>query len=153
MTNQSNSFNPAIKYVSVPEADVHIKESGRDTTLTIENSHPVKIPQNELNDFRIAIRASDINEIRAWLNIRESKFPWAEIMLAIATTAFGLSIGGLISGINLRSWQSIMVVVFLLIAVGTGTAYCFIRKNSIINMTQLAQQILKKLPDPEKEKL
>ena len=150
MSATKNNFNPTIKYISVPEADVQIKENKQDE-LTIQNSHPVKIPKNEQNDFRIAIFASDINEMRENLNIKPEKFSWSEIMLAISTTCGGLSIGAFLSGTHIDSWQGIISIILLLIFVSTGTAYFFIRKNDAVNLSVKMQQVLKKLPDPKEE--
>lgn len=134
----------------LPVADI----TADDTSRRIEyEAYPVRKPEEDLNDFRIQVRASTLDRCRAKLaKISSTSFPWYEVFLGIATTALGASLGSLSSdNISPGSLKSIFFYTILpIIAVTTFVIYLFRRKSTLQNSSDIAVEVLSELPDPAK---
>jgi len=144
-------FHPPIPNAdTIPVADV--TEEGAPGRVEYE-AYPVRKPEEDLNDFRIQVRASTLARCRTKLaKISASVFPWHEICLGISTLAAGGYLGSLTSStITSGSLQAIFFFNILpIIAVGTFIAYFFLRQSKIKEPSEVAVEVLAELPDPEK---
>jgi choline-glycine betaine transporter len=119
--------------------------------LTLKENLPVHRPDEDKNDFTVALRASRIRKIRTkLLQIARNKFPVHEVLLAISTISLGSFLIGLLSGLNLTSpWDVYTMYILLIIGAICGTAYFFTWKSSSITTTATVKELLEDIPDPE----
>lgn len=142
-----DEFPPNVK--ALPAADV--TADTKNGPLTLEESLPVHRPDEDRNDFTVALRASRIRKIRTKLSqVARNKFPIHEVLLAICTVSLGSFLTGLLSGLNLSTpWDVYAMYILLIIGAICGTAYFFTRKSSSITTTAIVKELLEDMPDPE----
>ena len=148
---EKKEFKPAVMYFPTP--DVKVETSDQDN-ITTTRQYPVVVPKSERDDFMIQVRASQINEIRETCEgIKDEKFPTSEIILFVTSALIGSTISALFSNLKITdNWGKINFILFPIVCAVLGTIYFFKRKDSIKNLFEIAQQVLKKLPNPKEEK-
>lgn len=115
-------------------------------------SYPVKKPEEDLNEFKVQVRASTLNRCRAKLmQVAEARFPWHELALGGSTLAGGAFLGALPADIKSGTLCSVVFYTLLPIAaVGAFVAYLFLRRQVTTGCVSSANEILSELPDPHK---
>lgn len=148
---EKKEFKPAVMYFPTP--DVKVETSEKDN-ITTTRQYPVVVPKSERDDFMIQVRASQINEIRETCEgIKDEKFPTSEIILFVTSALIGSTISALFSDLKITdTWGKINFILFPIVCAVLGTIYFFKRKDNIKNLFEIAQQVLKKLPNPKEEK-
>ena len=138
---------------AIPTADVRLPMGPGDYRHA---AYPVKRPEEELNEFIVECRATTLMRCREKLvAIRDSSFPWHEILLAIASLTIGTSLGALSSEISYTGNPILWKFLFMLLPViglGTGIAYAFLRYQNTKGTAATAREILEVLPDPNNSK-
>ncbi len=136
----------------IPEAEIIAPDVLELQPLTV--TYNVTVHNEEFNDFVIGVKASSVNEIRTILDKeKETKYPIHEILLAICSIAIGAFISGITAELKLVNLLGKVILIACPILAGiTGTAYFFVRHNSISSVKSLANNILNKLPDPSQVK-
>ena len=145
----SDEFLPQRTVESIPTADV--RADAADGKLTTTRTLAVKQPQEDQNDFVVYVYASKLHKCRRKLqSIKEAPFPIAEVLLGIATTCFGATIGALTTDIKLDSNKGVLFFIALpIIAVACSVAFLFYRHYTVRSSAQIASDILEELPDPD----
>jgi hypothetical protein len=135
---------------TMPVADVRVDGTSQGIMMT--RTYPVKLPEEERNDFGVEVRASILRKCRFRLSqFKDAKFPWTEVLLSIATTCIGAILSALVAGIQIVSPQGIVSYVILpCVAIGTFITSILIRKLSQHNVADIAKEVLSDLPDPDK---
>jgi len=148
---EKKEFKPAVKYFPTP--DVKVETSEQDN-ITTTRQYSVVVPKAERDDFMIQVRASQISDIReTFEGVKNEKFPTAEVILFVTSALIGSTISALFSDLKITDrWGQINFIIFPVLCAVLGTIYFFIRKDSIKNIYEIAQQVLKKLPNPKEEK-
>lgn len=148
---EKKEFKPVVKYFPTP--DVKVETSEQDN-ITTTRQYSVVVPKAERDDFMIQVRASQISDIReTFEGVKNEKFPTAEVILFVTSALIGSTISALFSDLKITDgWGQINFIVFPILCAVLGTIYFFIRKDSIKNIYEIAQQVLKKLPNPKEEK-
>ncbi|MCO4294312.1 hypothetical protein NF867_15730 [Solitalea sp. MAHUQ-68] len=148
---EKKEFKPAVMYFPTPDVKV---ETSKEDNITTTRQYSVVVPKSERDDFMIQVRASQINEIRETCDgIKDEKFPIAEITLFVTSALIGSTISALFSELKITdNWGKINFIFFPIICAVLGTVYFFKRKDNIKNLHEIAQQVLKKLPNPNEEK-
>lgn len=148
---EKKEFKPAVMYFPTP--DVKVETSEQDN-ITTTRQYSVVVPKSERDDFMIQVRASQINEIRETCEgIKDEKFPTSEIILFVTSALIGSTISALFSDLKITdTWGKINFILFPIVCAVLGTIYFFKRKDNIKNLFEIAQQVLKKLPNPKEEK-
>lgn len=148
---EKKEFKPAVNFFPTP--DVKIETTEQDN-ITTTRQYPVIVPKAERDDFMIQVRASQINEVREVCNdIKNEKFPTSEIILFVTSALIGSIISALFSNLKITDiWGKINFILFPIICAVLGTIYFFKRKDNVKNLFDIAQQVLKKLPNPKEEK-
>lgn len=148
---EKREFKPAVMYFPTP--DVKVETSEQDN-ITTTRQYPVVVPKSERDDFMIQVRASQINEIRESCDgIKDEKFPTSEVILFVTSALIGSTISALFSDLKITdNWGKINFIVFPIVCAVLGTNYFFRRKDNLKNLFEIAQQVLKKLPNPKEEK-
>lgn len=153
MGNQEEykEFKPAVMYFPTPDVKV---ETSEEDNITTTRQYPVVVPKSERDDFMIQVRASQINEIRETCEgIKDENFPTSEIILFVTSALIGSTISALFSDLKITdTWGKINFILFPITCAVLGTIYFFKRKDNIKNLFEIAQQVLKKLPNPKEEK-
>jgi len=146
--NQLDSNNSSIERVPVVYIQVNQTQQG----MTMTQTYPVRITEDDKNDFIVQIRASVLRRNRTKLTrLRNLKFSYGEVLLGTSTLLLGASLSGLASKVELNSILGIIFyLIFPLISIGTAVAYGFYRKYSLENVVDIAQDMLDELPDPER---
>lgn len=137
---EKKEFKPAVKYFPTP--DVKVETSEQDN-ITTTRQYPVVVPKAERDDFMIQVRASQISDIReTFEGVKNEKFPTAEVILFVTSALIGSTISALFSDLKITDgWGQINFIVFPILCAVLGTIYFFIRKDSIKNIYEIAQQV------------
>lgn len=138
---------------AMPTADIRLPTTSGDYRHA---AYPVKRPEEEINEFMVECRATTLIRCREKLStIRDSSFPWHEILLAISSLAIGTTLGALSSEITYTSSPMLWRFLFMFlpfVGLGTGVAYFFLRNQSNKVNAAAARDILQDLPDPNNSK-
>lgn len=137
---------------SLPAADIKASDAqNQDSPFFTKRTFPVRITNEDREDFIMEIRASQLSKARGRLEkMSKSQFPWHELLLAVATTSLGAFLGGLAGNLVLTDDIGIIfLVIFPIIGAATFVAYFLLRKFEPINFSHSAQEILSELPDPK----
>jgi hypothetical protein len=115
-------------------------------------SFPIKKPIEDLDDFKVQVRASTLRRVRSKLQgVKAPGFPWQELALGMCTLAFGGSLGALPA--KLSACDSLAIFFYTVLpCIGTGclVAYLFLRHSVHHNPVNSAGEALAELPDPDK---
>lgn len=134
---------------SIPAADISVNVS--DSGVTTTHTFPVRQPRDYSNDFVVHVYASTLYRCRRKLeDITRTGFPINEVMLGLATTAVGAIAGAMASDIALASPKGIFF--FVILPPFTGAflvAYFFLRRDAHRHPSQIADEILDELPNPD----
>jgi hypothetical protein len=117
------------------------------------DAYPVKTPVQDIQDFKLKVRASTLTRCRTRLApLARSRFPWHELFLAVSTLAGGAWLGALPSpDIKPGTFSSHFFYAFLpLVSVASFVAYIFLRKGGPVEAAAVVTQVLDELPDPDK---
>lgn len=101
----------------------------------------IKVPMEDINDYKIAVRKSSIKKItNACKEIENNKFAWGELLLGISTLFFGAFFSAIISGVKyeLKLLSVMFYTIFPTIAVATLIGYIACRKSLIRDAGYLA---------------
>lgn len=141
---------PKPQVVSLPAADVTAPDTTHENLRHV--AYPLRKPEEEHAEFIIEVRASVLARVRRTLaKLVKAKFPWPELLLGISTAALGAALGAIPAGIDIKKPIGLVYfVAFPVICTGTGVAYFMMRRNSIVDASKVAEDILEDLPDPEK---
>jgi len=114
----------------------------------------VKQPEEDADDFEIYVRASTLKRVRNYLTeIKESKFPIEELLLAAASLLLGACFGAIPSEIGINNPKYFWYFqVFPIAGCSCLVAYIFLRNQTQTNLISTAKTALKELPDPERAK-
>lgn len=140
---------PPANATPLPAADV----TAAAPTGNVEyEAYPVRKPEEDLNDFKVQVRASTLTRCRAKLTqVSAPRFPWHEMALGASTLAAGAFLGALPADIKAGSSQAVFFYTLLpIIAVGAFVAYLFLRRLTIREPASTAAEVLSELPDPDK---
>lgn len=144
---------PEANAESIPTADIRLPEGSGDYRHA---AYPIKRPEEEINEFIVECRSTTLNRCREKLQaIKNSPFPWHEILLAISSLAIGGCLGALSSDVSYSADPILWKTLFMLlpfVGMATGIAYAFLRYQSIKVAAATASEILKDLPDPKNSK-
>lgn len=118
----------------------------------IHQSFPVRQPEQDLEEFYVYVRASQLKQARAAADANKSQgIPWDEILLAISTTSCGAFLGALTATFEKGSkWPILFFNILPAITVGAFVAYLFMRASAKKATGHLAGKILETIPDPDK---
>jgi len=141
---------PEPQVVSLPAADVTAPDTTQENLRHV--AYPLRKPEEEHAEFIIEVRASVLARVRRKLTeLAKAEFPWPEFLLGISTAALGASLGAIPAGIDIKKPIGLVYfIAFPVICTGTGVAYFMLRRNSIVDASRVAKEILEDLPDPEK---
>jgi hypothetical protein len=144
-------FNDFDTSSTLPAAD--IKANMKEDELTVTHDYPVVTPNEEKAEFIIQVRASKLKSWRDDLGkLTKPRFPWAEVLLTLASLGWGGIIGAMGSNIEYSSIRGKLFYTALpMAAVGTTVAYFFVRKNENTSAESIAASILSEIPNPENE--
>lgn len=134
----------------LPAADVQAP-TGPAPAL-VQQAFPVRQAEDDINEFFVQVRASTLKRCRSGLgDIAHSRFPWHEVALAIASSAYGAFLGALPADLNPGSRSAVFFYTILPV-LGTGSlvAFYFLRRASTVDAAQRANQLLEDLPDPDR---
>jgi hypothetical protein len=140
---------PAANARPLPAADV----KANDASANVEyEAYPVRKPEEDLNDFKVQVRATTLDRCRTKLSeVSTARFPWHEVMLALSTLAGGTSLGSLSADIKAGTLKAGFFYTFLpVIAVAAFVAYLFLRRSAVSDPAKAASDVLTDLPDPNK---
>jgi len=142
-------FQPSVE--SLPAADIKASNVQNQSSVFATRAFPVRVPNEEREDFIIEIRASQLSKPRVRLEkMSKSKFPWYELLLGTSTTLLGSTLGGWAGNMSLTDSKGfVFLVLFPIIGVAAFVAYFFLRQIEVINFSDSAQEILSELPDPK----
>ncbi|CAH7233005.1 conserved hypothetical protein [Vibrio chagasii] len=138
---------------SMPTAD--IKAVAEDGDVTVQHSYKLVNSAKDENDYLVSVRASLIAGWRSKLGaLKDSKFPWAEMLLAIASLGAGAIASAIISGVKLS--DSVGLFFFVItppITIGCFVAYFFVRHIEVESAKSVATSVLEEMPlvDSQKE--
>lgn len=153
MDNQEENkgFKPAVMHFPTPDVKI---ESYEQDNITTTRQYSVVVPKSERNDFMIQVRASQINEIRETCEgVNNGNFPISEVILFVTSALIGSTISALFSDLKITdTWGKINFIFFPIVCAILGTIYFFKRNESLKNLSEISQQVLKKLPNPKEEK-
>ena len=141
---------PPANAAPLPAADV---KAGPPTENLVEyEAYPVRKPEEDLNDFKVQVRASTLSRCRAKLaEVLTPRFPWHEVALGASTLAGGAFLGALPADIKAGTVQAVFFYTLLpMITVGAFVAYLFLRRSTVREPTHAASDALSELPDPDK---
>jgi hypothetical protein len=113
---------------------------------------PVRKPEEDLNDFKVQVRASTLSRCRSRLaQASSASFPWHELALGVSTLAAGAVLGAIPADIKPGTQQAIFFYTVLpAIAVAAFVAYLFLRRSGVAEPAQAAADVLSELPDPNR---
>jgi hypothetical protein len=131
-------------------ADIHATSIGGKPEAV--QTFPILQPGEDWNDFQVGVRASVLRRARERLSSQSlQRVPVPELLLGTATLTAGASLSALVAEVDLSSIRGgLFYILAPIIAVGTATAYGFMRHIRSLSSEQLAKEILRDLPDPEK---
>jgi hypothetical protein len=134
---------------SIPAADFKADLVDRIETTTL--TYAVRLPQKDKNDFLVQVWASTLYRCRhKLLKVKQSHFPYGEVLLAVSTLFLGLIFGAWQAGIKIPDSDGFFFyVVSPVIAVGTMVAYFFHRHISIFEPKNIVDEVLDELPNPD----
>lgn len=97
---------PSANAEALPAADVRIRNGPKGLTQT--ESFPVIPHKDEPNDYMIPIKKSTLKKFKTKLEqLKESKFQWDELLLAISTLFIGGIISAVIGNVEIATKQGI----------------------------------------------
>jgi hypothetical protein len=140
---------PPANAQALPAADVMAPSP----TGNVEyEAFPVRKPEEDLNDFKVQVRASTLARCRTRLGQATSaSFPWHEGALGVSTMAAGAFLGALPADIKPGTIQAVLFSTVLpVIAVAAFVAYLFLRRAALTEPARAAADVLAELPDPNK---
>ena len=145
-------FEPKVEFIPTP--DVVVESDGNKELTTSTRTYSVTVPEEEANDFVVEVRASILKDIRTTLDKHaENRFPWQEFLLAVTAILLGGYFNGIFSSLKIETLTGKLVfVVFPVVSAIAGTAYFFIRRDNNKAISDLANELLKKVPNPENVK-
>ena len=153
VSGSSATFPPPPNVEAVPAADVSLPVAPTDYRNA---SYLVKRPADEIEEFFVECRATTLTRCRKKLEqIAGSKFPIYEMLLAISALALGGWLGALASEITLAGSGMRGIFFFAILPVigtASGIAYILLRAGSVKESAEVAQDILRDLPDPKTSK-
>lgn len=121
-----------------------------DAPVTTTVKYPVRQPRDERNDFFVEVRASVLRKARRKVaQLARGPFPWYEVALAISTTSLGVFLAAVPQGDVKLDSKSIPPLWFLVVAVGLGVAYFFLRVRYVELPSTAATDLLNEIPDPD----
>ncbi|MET3431461.1 tetratricopeptide (TPR) repeat protein [Herbaspirillum seropedicae] len=108
---------------------------------------PVLEAPKELPDYVTYVKGSNLRKARAQLErLKNARFAWAELLLAVASLCLGAYLGVLptdIQGVRLSFFYKTILPV---VGVGAGVAYLFLRRMDIVSSRDVATDVLDRLP-------
>ena len=140
---------PPANAQALPAADVLAPPPTGDVEY---EAFPVRKPEEDLNDFKIQVRASTLSRCRSRLEqAAKASFPWHELALGVSTLATGTVLGALPADIKPGTSQAILFYTVLpAIAVAAFVAYLFLRRSGVAEPARAAAEVLSELPDPNR---
>jgi hypothetical protein len=115
-------------------------------------AYPVRKPEEDLNDFRVQVRATTLARCRAKLaQVANPVFPWHEVALGGSTLTGGAFLGALPADLKTGSFASTFFYTLLpIVAVASFVAYIFLRRSALREPADAAAEVLAELPDPDR---
>lgn len=140
--------NMSISNTSLPIADFKSNTNGNEA-LTIRRD--IAIKQHDVKKEEILIDAQIIYRCRAKLQeIIDNKFIWNEVLLGIAAAGIGIITSAYFADIQLNSLKGVISFVIIpCITMGTGVAYIIFKNFTNVSAIQIAQEIMKDIPNPD----
>jgi hypothetical protein len=133
---------------ALPAADIKAEKPTGDVYAM--RTFPIRIPNEDREDFVIEIRASQIVKSRRRLQkLARFQFPTSELLLGVASLLLGATFGSLVSDISLLELRGIwFFIIFPIIGCSALVAYFFLRRHDNMQSSEIAEEILSELPDP-----
>ena len=136
----------------VPTVEIALRAEQEAPLTTTTRTYAVRQPEAERHEFIIHVHASTLKRCRAKLaTIRRARFPFGELFLALAMLGFGSTLSALASDVKLDSnLGRVFYVAIPPASVAAGIAYAFLRNRSLREPSDIAEDVLNDLPDPDK---
>ena len=133
---------------ALPIADF-LSVNNNNEGLTIRRDLAVK--QIDRKNEVILVDTQTIQRCRTnLLKIKNNQFTWNEILLGVAAAGIGIIASAYISDVKLDSGKGIFsFVITPCITIGTGVAYGILKRLTHISSSQIAEEILNDMPDPD----
>ena len=149
---EEKDFEPKVEFI--PPPDYVVKSDGNKDLTTSVRTYSVTVPEDEANDFVVEVRASVLKDIRSTLDKHsKSSFPWQEILLAITAILLGGFFSGIFSSLKIETdLGKLVFVAFPVISGITGTSYFFVRRDDNKSISDLSNDLLNKIPNPDNVK-
>ena len=135
----------------LPAAD--LTASAQTSNVEYE-AFPVRKPEEDLNDFKLQVRASTLTRCRTRLaQISNVSFPWHELALGVGTLAAGVYLGTIPAEIKPETAQStVFNTIMPAVAASALVAYFFLRRGALVDPVRAASDVLSELPDPTRSR-
>lgn len=142
------------------EMNTIVDDASNVSTGNISNGGLIELRQTNVVKFdqkieSFAIDSRNIVKLHAICEkVSLQRFPWADVLLGIASIFAGAFISAFASGVSLE-WSVRSVVFYILspvLAVGCGVAYFFTRKIEEADVHELAEHIREYLPHAYEDK-
>ncbi|EVT83465.1 hypothetical protein [Vibrio parahaemolyticus] len=132
---------------SMPTADIKAVASDNGD-ITLQHSYKLVNSPVDESDYVVPLRASIMLGWRSKLEkLTTKKFPWAEVLLAMASLGAGAIASSIISGVKLADNLGVLFyVVTPCITLGAIVAYFFVRHIEMVSSSTVAQAILDEMP-------
>ena len=112
--NQSDLDINTESNAGAEKATAVLKEPEDEKGAAVWESNPLKLPEEDWNDFRVGVRASVLKWCRQKLqDIQVRGFPWGEVLLGVATLTAGAVISAVIADVSLNSKRGVWFFVIL----------------------------------------
>lgn len=150
-SSESVEFPPRAPVVEANASDV--LQSGKNSHSLFQPSHPIRQPENEVNEFQVLVRATVLSTVRLKLvSLRDRAGDYSDGLLAVAMLCFGGVLGALISKTSLTEPYVGKFVYIILPVLGTASivSYFFKRGDDTANVRASAKELLELIPDPDK---
>jgi len=117
-------------------------------------AYPVRKPEEDLNDFKVQVRASTLSRCRTRLEkISNTTFLWYEMSLAGSTVSMGAYLGSLAANIPSGSFLDVLFnTIIPVISSALFVSYIFLRRARDIEPKQAITDVLSELPDPKRSR-
>lgn len=139
-----------------PRVKAHIAKAAHRTADRTEIYYakrdlPVRVPEEERNEFVVEVRASPLRRARQLLErIADQESSWTEPLLAASTLAWGGTLSAIVAGVGLGGWRTLFFYTFLpIVGAGAGVGWWLVRTTGNRAASELARRSLDALPDPE----
>jgi len=140
---------PAGPEAALPPSDIVVRF---DQPAARVRTYPVRQPEDDRAEFIVEVHASVLKRCRVRLQaLRATRFPAAELLLAVSMLGIGATASALSSSVPLASPRGVLFFTIApAISIGALVAYFFLRQKVTRELTPLIDEVLSDLPDPDR---